>query len=512
MTFEKICFVIAPIGGPDSETRKRSDQVLKHVIRPAAESCGYKAVRADEIDKPGLITSQVIQHVVSAPLVVADLTGVNPNVFYELAIRHALRKPLVQLIQKGDPIPFDVAATRTIYIDHKDLDSAESARNQIIDQIRVLENDPLGIETPISVSLDLQILRQSATPEARVLADLVNAVVDMKASLSKLELRIGTNDQQGVFSEMKRLRDLLQPAADSVIPTSSGAEGEKKTASLRAVLNPAIFEYLGKKMRIAFLHASDYASLAKRLEGIGFEALAVLGKHDLIFTDVNENLYDMIYDITQVVSVSTDSGDIISPPGRASGPEKFPYFRVDSYFKVLGVPVGPREQSIFDNSEHPAPTESDLAQISALCTDWHDVAVDEGTRMRFLSRRWILAYTGERTGEISAVMSISMKFAEAQQAFEDLVIPALVARPECTSIYGGRAEGLSMNYVIRVTGAVASVLELIDHVHGLSRDARAVVTTDTYVAVRKMAGLSLTRALLLPPGREGPAKESEEVR
>jgi hypothetical protein len=76
---EKICFVISPIGDPDSETRKRSDQVLKHVIRPAATSSGYKAVRADEIDKPGMITSQVIQHVVNDDLVVADLTGSQPE-------------------------------------------------------------------------------------------------------------------------------------------------------------------------------------------------------------------------------------------------------------------------------------------------------------------------------------------------------------------------------------------------------------------------------------------------
>src|ERR1043165_4065514 len=81
MAHEKICFVIAPIGVPDSDTRKRSDQVLKHVIRPAAISCGYKAIRADQIDKPGLITSQVIQHIVTDALVVADLTERNPNVF-----------------------------------------------------------------------------------------------------------------------------------------------------------------------------------------------------------------------------------------------------------------------------------------------------------------------------------------------------------------------------------------------------------------------------------------------
>lgn len=118
---EKNCFVIAPIGELDSDTRKRSDQILKHIIKPAVSSCGYKAIRADEIDKPGIITSQVIQRVVNDPLVIADLTERNPNVFYELAIRHAIRKPLVQLIQKGERIPFDVAGTRTIQVDHTDL-------------------------------------------------------------------------------------------------------------------------------------------------------------------------------------------------------------------------------------------------------------------------------------------------------------------------------------------------------------------------------------------------------
>ena len=200
---EKQCFVISPIGEPDSETRKRSDQVLQHVVRPAANSCGYKAVRADEIDKPGIITSQVIQHVVNADLVVADLTERNPNVFYELAIRHALKKPLVQIIRKGEAIPFDVAATRTIFVDHKDLDSVEAARNGIIEQIKALEKDSSDIETPISVSLDLQFLRQSEKPEERSLADLVAAVVDLRADLSRVELRIRTKDQHGLLDEIQ---------------------------------------------------------------------------------------------------------------------------------------------------------------------------------------------------------------------------------------------------------------------------------------------------------------------
>jgi hypothetical protein len=78
---DKTCFVIAPIGEPESEIRKRSDQILKHVITPAVQQFGYEPLRADQIAEPGLISSQVIQHIMNDPLVIADLTGRNPNVF-----------------------------------------------------------------------------------------------------------------------------------------------------------------------------------------------------------------------------------------------------------------------------------------------------------------------------------------------------------------------------------------------------------------------------------------------
>ena len=86
---KKTCFVISPIGEPESDTRKRADKILKYVIDPSVERRGYKAVRADHISEPGMITSQVIQHIVDDDLVIADLTDRNPNVFYELALRHA---------------------------------------------------------------------------------------------------------------------------------------------------------------------------------------------------------------------------------------------------------------------------------------------------------------------------------------------------------------------------------------------------------------------------------------
>lgn len=179
----KQCFVISPIGEDESETRRRADQVLKHIIKPAALQCGYEAVRADEIDKPGLITSQIIQRVLNDDLVIADLTETNPNVFYELAIRHANRKPLVQIIEKGERIPFDVAGLRTVHVDHRDLDSVAAAKEEICRQISEIEKNPEDVESPISLSLELQKLRQSDDPDDRGMADLISMVSDLRSTL-----------------------------------------------------------------------------------------------------------------------------------------------------------------------------------------------------------------------------------------------------------------------------------------------------------------------------------------
>lgn len=224
---EKRCFVIAPIGEPESETRKRSDQILRHVISPALADCGYTATRADQISEPGMITSQVIQHIVDDQLVVADLTDRNPNVFYELAIRHAIRKPFVQLIKKGEQLPFDVAGTRTIYVDHHDLDSVEEAKKEIIAQVHSLENDPSNLETPISVSLDLQLLKQSENPEQRSLADVLSVISELRSSVANIEKRLASPD--GFIS-----RDLLRTLEERSLRRSD--RWRRTVAELRHIL------------------------------------------------------------------------------------------------------------------------------------------------------------------------------------------------------------------------------------------------------------------------------------
>ncbi|MFF8967865.1 hypothetical protein [Streptomyces sp. NPDC014995] len=179
---QKNCFFISPIGAVGSDIRRRSDQILRHIIRPAARECSYIATRADEIDSSGMISTQILERILGDELVVADLTDQNPNVFYELAVRHATRKPFIQLIADGQAIPFDVQGIRTIEVDHRDLDSAAAARESIVNAIRAIdEGQP--VDTPMTYTLDLQDLRGSGRVEDRGIADILDVVQSIQRQL-----------------------------------------------------------------------------------------------------------------------------------------------------------------------------------------------------------------------------------------------------------------------------------------------------------------------------------------
>lgn len=208
---KKICFVISPIGEEDSETRKRSDQVLKHIIINAVEGLGYEVIRADKISEPGIITHQILQYIVDAPLVIADLTEHNPNVFYELALRHAIRKPLVQLIKKGELIPFDVAATRIIQFDLQNLDSVDAAKKEIIAQVKSLEAGKNDNDNPISVSLDLKMLKESGNPEERSLADIVEAISDLRLAVTSTDKNLPSSKLSIMMEELLSKINRLDP-------------------------------------------------------------------------------------------------------------------------------------------------------------------------------------------------------------------------------------------------------------------------------------------------------------
>lgn len=184
-----LCFVVGPIGAPDTETRKHADQLFKHVIEPAAKAAGLERVeRADRIEGSGNITSEIVARLSEAKIVVADLSEANPNAYYELAIRHVLRLPFAHVIREGESLPFDLAGNRAIRFDLHDLDSAARAKNDLQRTIAAELSKSLGdIETPFTVALDLQALQQQqdaeGNPELAELARVVSRIESTQRDL-----------------------------------------------------------------------------------------------------------------------------------------------------------------------------------------------------------------------------------------------------------------------------------------------------------------------------------------
>ncbi|MED0902487.1 hypothetical protein [Bacillus nitratireducens] len=115
---DKTCFIITPIGDDQSDTRRAADGVIDAVIIPALVEMGLKQENinvAHRMPSPGSINKQVITNILECDLAIANLTNLNPNVMYELAIRHAARKPVIQICQKGTRLPFDITEERTIF-------------------------------------------------------------------------------------------------------------------------------------------------------------------------------------------------------------------------------------------------------------------------------------------------------------------------------------------------------------------------------------------------------------
>lgn len=162
--WSRICFYITPIGAEGTEYRMHSDLFLGSIVEPALEEFGLALVRGDRIEETGMITRQEIQYVMKSRLVIADLSFHNPNVFYELAIRHVSGLPTVQIIRASEQVPFDVGQMRTVRIDTSSIytlvPQLEVYRTEITNQIRrALENSEVA-DNPFTAFYNAKIVQR----------------------------------------------------------------------------------------------------------------------------------------------------------------------------------------------------------------------------------------------------------------------------------------------------------------------------------------------------------------
>jgi cold shock CspA family protein len=181
------CFVVMPFGRTPEESRWFSGW-YQLVIKEAVTAAGYEPVLAAAQERPNAINDEIRAHLAFDPMVVVDLGGVgpesdpNPNVMYELGIRHALNLPAVIMAWAGQRLPFDISNQRVI-MERRDLIEVPMNRRKLTTFIR--EATAGNFYRPMDAvgRVGTLALAETAHP-ASVLGALVKEVRELKGRIA----------------------------------------------------------------------------------------------------------------------------------------------------------------------------------------------------------------------------------------------------------------------------------------------------------------------------------------
>ena len=186
-TVLKSCFVISIISGDLTPERKHADMVLNGIIREVLnEETGWNVERADENPKPGMITDHVINDILNAELVVADLTFLNPNVFYEVGLRHMAELPIIHMASAETKLPFDNIPYRTLFYDTRDWKSITDTRDALRRAVEAVVAEDYVVTNPVTHARGHAKLSESADNTDQLVSGLMRKVLEHDNLLASL--------------------------------------------------------------------------------------------------------------------------------------------------------------------------------------------------------------------------------------------------------------------------------------------------------------------------------------
>ncbi|MGO4543827.1 hypothetical protein AB4Z29_03450 [Paenibacillus sp. 2TAB23] len=153
-------FIITPIGNADTSIRRATDGLIDAVLIPLLTEHGFTSdniLVSHRMSDIGSINKQIITKVLEADLAIANLTGLNANVMYELAIRHAARKPVIVICENDTRLPFDIIDERTIFYTN-DMLGVVQLKNEIGKMIPAALNDDKP-DNPIYRTIEGNIIK-----------------------------------------------------------------------------------------------------------------------------------------------------------------------------------------------------------------------------------------------------------------------------------------------------------------------------------------------------------------
>ena len=177
-------FFISPIGDDGTNVRKAADAVYKKLIQPVSDRMGLTIKRGDEIHEEGNVSTQVYKYIRDSEIVFADLSGGNPNVYYELGVRHALGLSAILIIDKDEDPVFNLRTDRIIKYDKF---SPEDSLEDIIKRITSSRAESKS-RNPVAEALNLRTVSFDTSPTDHFLKSKMS---DISEEISETKLLTG---------------------------------------------------------------------------------------------------------------------------------------------------------------------------------------------------------------------------------------------------------------------------------------------------------------------------------
>ncbi|QNU66927.1 hypothetical protein EHE19_019220 [Ruminiclostridium herbifermentans] len=190
--------------------RRHIEGIIDSAIAPVLEE-EYEIIVAHRMYTPGSINKQVIMSIYESELVIANLTGLNPNVMYELAFRHAIRKPVITIMESGDQkLPFDVVTERTIFYvnDARGVIDLRANLKKQIDKISCIKTEE--IDNPIFSALEKTLSEKAILGKINTVEPIqTNAMEYILNRLDRIESAVKNNrNSSNFYEEFKRYAEI----------------------------------------------------------------------------------------------------------------------------------------------------------------------------------------------------------------------------------------------------------------------------------------------------------------
>lgn len=222
------CFVIMPFGDSQKEPEKARtlNLIYNDWIKSAVESIkvpnreNEKIIchRADKSARPGEIITHVIENLVLSDIVIADLSGRNPNVFYELGVRHSVNNNTILIADNLEDVPFDLRGLRTITYKYEP-EQMLKLQKSIKEAIKEIIKEPDKLDNPVRRYLYNQevdkLLKQTAPPGYDIIKNILSEMSNLKKSFSEQTTEIKkilnqiTTSRTSNFNDVNTAEDKL---------------------------------------------------------------------------------------------------------------------------------------------------------------------------------------------------------------------------------------------------------------------------------------------------------------